>query len=429
MAAAFLGAMVAGFLLMAPLDLGRTAEGSVLQLDLMVLNMPRAAAAGAVFAVVTAALVIALGKRTAWVVALCSAAVLLVDQTWNRDAVETGSMTTVNYIDSIFSGILLGALAVAVFGKRRANTAFLIGALSSIVIADLTSLPAPGGAAPSAIERASSGSPSLWLLFGAVVALAVGVAVQRNESTLDDENADLPIGPIFAALLLVTSTAVVTEWFVRHAGTSLQLAAATVVILLAAGLAALFLPGRDGTLVLLAVAVANAGSAIVAVPRPDWTEPLPLVLIIAGLYAGRRWPTPRLAILGIAALSVFAALTAGIGRQNQLVPIIGITAVGLLIGYSFGVVTPRAAPSVMAAIAVLLVPCLVVAVRGSGFGRIAYSPRWYRAVDQTASAVPGWTALAVTAGCGFGIYLLYRLRPEHSTSAPLEIARRPVPQG
>lgn len=410
---AFLGAVVAGLLLMAPLDLGWSNEGP-LELDLLVLNMPRAAAAGAMFAVIAAALAVALGRRTAWIVSFGSAAVLVADHLWNLNNALTGTLITVNYIDSIFGGILLGALAVAVFGKPLATAAYLIGALSSIMIGDLTSLPGQGEQSRTLIEWASTGTPPIWLILATAVALGAAVITQRAEPVPDDaedESADLPIGPILAALLLVMATAVSTEWFVRHAGTPWQSAIAVAITVGAAVIAALLLPGRDGAVVLLVVAVTNAGSAIIAVPRPDWSAPLPFLAVAVGYLAGRHWSVPWAGFAGTAALSVFAVITGSEGRAGWLIPIVGIVGLGLLMGYCFAVASPQGAPSTVVALAVLVVPCLVVALRGSSFGRVAYSPRWYRDPTSVTSSGPGWAALAVTLCCATGVLLLYRMRP------------------
>lgn len=405
---AFLGAVVAGLLLMAPLDLAWSHEGP-LELDLLVLNMPRAAAAGALFAVVAAALGVALGKRAAWLISCGSATVLLVDHLWNLNSALTGTLITVNYIDSIFGGMLLGALAVAVFGKPKATTAYLIGALASILLGDLTSLPDAEGAR-SAIDWLATGTPPLWLVLGAAVLLAVGAAVQAP-GDVEVEATDLPIGPIVAALVLVTATALSTEWFVRHESTVMNIVLAAAVTLIAVFLAALLLPGRDGTLVLMAVAVTNSGSAIIAVPRPDWSAPLPLVAVAVGMYAGRRWYRPWSGFIGTAGLAIFAAFTAPLARTDFVVPLIGITMLGLLLGYCFSGPVPRAAPSLAVALAALIVPCLAIALRGSDFGRVAYSPRWYRDPTGATSMAPGWMALAITIGCALGMLALYRLRP------------------
>ncbi|MVU78657.1 hypothetical protein GPX89_15560 [Nocardia sp. ET3-3] len=423
---ALLGAAIAGLLLMAPLDLGWTGEGSVLQLDLMVLNMPRAAAAGAAFAVVSAALVVALGRRSAWIASFGSATVLLIDQLWNKDAATTGALTTVNYIDSIFSGILLGALAVAVFGKPVATGAYLIGTLSAILIGDQTSLPDSGKSNPL-IEWASGATPPAWLILLTAIVLALGIAMQHPAPVAQDENTDLAIGPILSALVLVTATALSTEWFVRHSGTPAQIGVAVAITIAAAVVAALLLPGREGTLVLLAVAVANAGSAIVAVPRPDWSAPVPVLAVVLGLAAGRRWRSPWIALAATGGLAVFAALTAGPAHSSAVIPVLGVALTGLIIGFCFGAAVPRTAGSAVVAVAVLIVPCLVVALRGTSFGRIAYSPRWYRDPQGVTSSMPGWMALVITLGCAAGLYVLWRLRSPRREAARAARTPRIVP--
>ncbi|MGW4354308.1 hypothetical protein ACWELJ_19705 [Nocardia sp. NPDC004582] len=434
--AALLGAAVAGLLLMAPLDLGGATSGPVLQLDLLVLNMPRAAAAGAALAVVSAALVVALGRRSAWIAACGSAVMLLVDQFWNRGTATMDSLTTANYVDSIFAGILLGSLAVAVFGRPLATAAFLVGALGSILVGDQTSLPPADGPSNPLSQLASVGTPPVWLLLLTAALLAAGIVLSPPDPVTEDENTDLAIGTILSALVLITATVLSTEWFVRHAGTPAQIAVAIAVTVGAAVLAALLLPGREGTLVLLAVAVANAGSAIIAVPRPDWTAPFPELALLAGLVAGRARRSPWLALAVTGALAVFAAGTADLAHQYSVIPVLGVVGTGFAIGYCFGAAVPKGAGSAVVALAVLIVPCLVVALRGSDFGRVAYSPHWYRDPSGVASAAPGWTALIVTLGCAAGLSVLWRIRPPRTAPAVAMLAapqpdepRKVLPRG
>lgn len=415
--AALLGAAVACLLMMAPLNLGRASEGAVWKTDLLVLDLPQAAAAGAAFAMVSAALVVALGQRTAWIVSCGSAIVLLADQLGNRGTVATEKLTTANYIDCIFSGILLGALAVAVLGKPVATGAYLIGALGAIEVGDQTSLPAAGGGGNPVIQWASVGTLPAWLLVLAALLLAVGSTLQHHEPATEEENTDLAIGPTLSVLVLVTATTLSTGWLVRHAGTPTQIGVTAAITIAAAMVAALLLPGREGTLVLLAVAAANAGSAIIAVPRPDWTAPLPVLAVVAGLAAGRRSRSPWIALAATGGLSVFAALTAGAAHRYTAIPVFGVTLAAAVVGFCFGVAVPRTAGSVVVALAVMIVPGLVVALRGSGFGLVAYSPRWYRDPNGAVSAMPGWMALVITVACAAGIYRLRRIRSPRDLAA------------
>ncbi|WP_306356393.1 MULTISPECIES: hypothetical protein [unclassified Nocardia] len=423
--AAFLGATVAGLLLMAPLDFAWTSSGPSLQVDLLVMNVPRAAAAGAVLAVVAAALAVSLGVRAAWVAALGSATILLVDHL--RDPAAAAALTTVNYVDSLFGGILLGALAVAALRRPATGYAFLTGILSAVLIGDLTALPA--GTASSLAEWAATDTPPVWLIALAVLALAAGTLLNRLESPLGKPDyGDLPLGPIVAALLLLTSHVVAAEWIARQADSFADNVLAVAVTMIVTGVVVLLLPARDGVLVLLAVAAANVGSAITAVPRPDWSMPIPLLGVAAGLWAGRRWPRPWAGLLAAAALAVFAALTAGrTATPAAAIPILGITALALIVGYCFGAVTPSAAPSTVLAVVVLVVPCLVLALRGNSFGRVAYSPRWFRDPADIAAPAAGWTALAIVGCCGIGMSAVYALRPESrvvATAAPSPLSQR-----
>ncbi|MEV0467129.1 hypothetical protein AB0I30_20715 [Nocardia tengchongensis] len=414
--AALLGAAVACLLMMAPLNLGGSSAGAVWKTDLLVLDLPQAAAAGAAFAMVSAALVVALGRRTAWIVSCGSAIVLLADGLSNR-AAPTENLATASYIDCIFSGILLGALAVAVHGKPIATGAYLIGALGAIEVGDQTPLPSSGGGNPI-IQWVSVGTLPTWLLVITALLLAVGGALQHDEPATEAENTTLAIGPTLSVLVLVTATTLSTGWLVRHAGTPAQIGVTAAIIIAAAIVAALLLPGRDGTLVLLAVAASNAGSAIIAVPRPDWSLPLPVLAVVAGLAAGRRWRSPWIALAATGGLAVFAALTADAAHRHTVIPVLGVTLAALIVGFCFGVAVPRTAGSAVVALAVMIVPGLVVALRGSSFGRVAYSPRWYRDPDGAVSAMPGWMALVITLGCAAAIYRLWQIRSPRELAAP-----------
>ncbi|MEU1430295.1 hypothetical protein ABZ412_24760 [Nocardia sp. NPDC005746] len=414
--AALLGAAVACLLMMAPLNLGGSSDGAVWKTDLLVVDLPQAAAAGAAFAMVSAAVVVALGQRIAWIVSCGSAIVLLADQAWNRAAVTAENLATASYIDCIVSGILLGALAVAVLGKPIATGAYLIGALGAIEVADQTSLPSSGG--NPIIQWVSVGTLPAWLLVMTALLLAVGGALQHDEPATEESNTDLAIGPTLSVLVLVTATTLSTGWLVRHAVTPAQIGVTAAVIIAAAMVAALLLPGRDGTLVLLAVAAANAGSAIIAVPRPDWSLPLPILAVVAGLAAGRRWRSPWIALAATGGLAVFAALTADAAHQRTVIPVLGVTLAALIVGFCFGVAVPETVGSTVVALAVMIVPGLVVALRGSSFGLVAYSPRWYRDPNGAVSAMPGWMALVITLGCAAAMYRLRRIRPARDRAEP-----------
>ncbi|MFE5290514.1 hypothetical protein ACFRAQ_36685 [Nocardia sp. NPDC056611] len=414
--AALVGAAVACLLMMAPLNLGGSSEGAVWKTDLLVVDLPQAAAAGAAFAMVSAAVVVALGQRAAWIVSCGSAIVLLADQAWNRAAVTAENLATASYIDCIVSGILLGALAVAVLGKPIATGAYLIGALGAIEVGDQTSLPSSGG--NPIIQWVSVGTLPVWLLVMTALLLAVGGALQHDEPATEEPNTDLAIGPTLSVLVLVTATTLATGWLVRHAGNFAQIGVTAAVIIAAAMVAALLLPEREGTLVLLAVAAANAGSAIIAVPRPDWSLPLPILAMVAGLAAGRRWRSPWIALSATGGLAVFAALTADAAHRYTVIPVLGVTLSALIVGFCFGVAVPKTAGSTVVALSVMIVPGLVVALRGSSFGLVAYSPRWYRDPNGAVSAMPGWMALVITVGCAAAMYRLRRIRPSRDLAEP-----------
>ncbi|RMI29009.1 hypothetical protein EBN03_28190 [Nocardia stercoris] len=434
--AALLGSAVAGLLLMAPLmaptPLGGTSEIPILQTDLLVSDLPRAVASGAALAVVSAALVVALGRRSAWITSCGSAVMLLIIQIWKASAATTGGFATANYVDCVFSGILLGALSVAVLGKPTAMGGYLVGALGAILVGDQTSLPPPGGHSNPLLQWASTDMLPMWLLALTALLLAAGIALQHSEPPTEEENTDLAMGPIVSVLVVVTATVLSTEWLVRHDGTAAQIGVAAAVTIGAAMVAALLLPGREGTVVLLAVAVANAGSAVIVVPRPDWTAPLPVIAVVVGLAAGRRWRSPWVALAATGGLAVFAALTADAAHRYALIPVLGVTLTAVTVGFCFGAAVPRTAGSAVVAIAVMIVPCLVVALRGGSFGRVAYSPRWYRDPNGVVSAMPGWMALVVSLGCAAGVYLLWRIRSARPLAAPepspAAWARNGVPQ-
>ncbi|WP_330182943.1 hypothetical protein OHB26_04320 [Nocardia sp. NBC_01503] len=404
---AFLAAAVAGLSVMMPVDFARVSGTSALHQYLLVVNVPRADTAGAISAVVAVVLAVSLGDtRLTWIAAALTGVALLANAVLSRNLDTDLSLTTVNYIDSIFGGVLLGLIGAAVLRKRRTGTAFMLGAIASAVLGDLTELPS----ADSTSSGLGNDSPPLWSIVVVVVLIILSTCWHQRRRVELVPDRDAPFGSVVAAAIISGSTLLAAEWFAGHrVGTlpAIMAVAATVLITM---MSAFILTGRDGSIVLIGVAYAAAASAIVAAPRPSWVLPILLVAVAAGLWAGDRWRSPLAAIGLVGALAFFAAV-APISDTGQLVPSIGAVALAAIAGYSYGATPPRLIQNRVVGIAVLFVPSVVLAIRGANDNLIGYSHLWYRSPATEHNPVAGWAALAIAGGCALGLLRLRAVRP------------------
>ncbi|MEV6065062.1 hypothetical protein AB0L82_00780 [Nocardia sp. NPDC052001] len=404
---AFLAAAVACLSVMMPVDFARVAGSSALHQYLLVVNVPRADTAGAISAVVAVVLAVSLGDtRLTWICAGVTGIALLANAVLSRRLDSDVSLTTSNYIDSIFGGVLLGLIGAAVLRSRRTGAAFMLGAVASVVLGDLTELPS----AAATYTGIGTDSPPLWAIFVVVLLIMLSTCWHRRRRVEMVHELDAPFGTVVAGAIGAGSTLLAVEWFTRQqvdTTAAVVAAAATVIV---AVLTAFILTGRDGGIILIGVGLAAVGSAIVAVPRPSWVHPLLFVAVAAGLWLGDRRRYPLVAIAVIAGLALFAAL-APVSDQNRVIPSIGALALAAITGYGYGATRPELLQNRVLGIAVLFVPSVVLAVRGAQDTTAGYSHLWYRSPSTAHEPKAGWMALGIALGCALGLMWLHKIRP------------------
>ncbi|MEV0104494.1 hypothetical protein, partial [Nocardia sp. NPDC050789] len=179
-------------------------------------------------------------------------------------------------------------------------------------------------------------------------------------------------------------------------------------------IAALLLPGRDGTLTLLAVSLTATGGALATV-HAHWKLAPVLAIMALGLFAGILLPRPQPVAAAAASigLSVFALLASGAQHHDSWAALLGGCLYAGLAGYSFGAVTTRLAASTVLGLGVVMVPTAALTLEYRGCDALPSLPdRVSTAGDRAA-----WTAIGLGAGCLAAMLLLRRLRPEHDEPA------------
>lgn len=376
------------------------------QVDLMIRSVPLAMAAGAIVAVVVAATVASVNSRRAgWLAITVAVLGILVNHT-GLPWLDIDSITTWNYIDSLWAGAILGSLAVVVWSEPAMVSAFLFGCVGSRLLGDLTQSAAVSGPA-NVIERAIGGAPPIWLIVLALTLIAADLLLCEPLTPTPTAPPMYFYSQVVAGVIAVVTISSVANWLAHRGDRIVIIAAGIALVILAALIAALLLPERDGILLLLVIALTTSCSAVVTVPRPEWTDPAVLALAGIGLFTALRNPVPWRAISAIAALAAAATLVAMAGGGGGTA-IVGVLAIGFVSGYTLGSAIPPRATSAIVAIAVLFVPAISVGLRGRSFGRVSYSPYWYRLPSIPSQPAPGVAALAITIGCALGILLLAR---------------------
>ncbi|MEV0251283.1 hypothetical protein AB0H76_32145 [Nocardia sp. NPDC050712] len=405
---AFVSAVIGGLALTTPISLAWAEGTSTLQMELLGYSMPRATAIGCVMAVMVAVFVsTADSPRLAWWVSAAGVVILLVNHLLGSFAAETAPLTTLNYVDSLGGGILLGGAAAAVSPRLLPTMVFTLGALLSLAVGDVSVSAADGGgtAHKSPVFGFIVGSPPLWLIWP-TAALAVLCALGGRHADDVETTVELPLRPILAALVTTSVPLLGSEWLTRHGSTFLDIllvAAATVV---AGTVAALLLPGRDGLLLLQAVAISAVGGAIVFTAETNWLVPMLVGACVAGLWLGAKLSLPPLGMAAIVALAVLAVL---IGESQGAVLAAAGIALAAVTGYCFTAALPVHSASLMLGIAMLFVPGLVVAMHGRVF-RETGRARMYAEPGLLSDVTPGVAALLVAVGCAGCFLLVRRLR-------------------
>ncbi len=424
MITAALATLVAGLSLMLPNGFHWTSQTSVLQLDMLAASQPRAIAAGAIVALIVAVFATTVNTAlTAWGAALCGITVMFLAHLLAEFDEPAIAPSTLNYLDSLAGGILLGGIAVAVLRGWLQVFGWTLGALSAVVFGQLGStsagrvldgVPTPPGWSTTAV-------PPLWLIVITLVLVIVGTIVNRELDTVERRSVELPMAPIVAGLVFVIAGLLDASWLAGHADSTGHIAVAAAVTVLAAVVAAVLLPRRDGVLILSAVALSAVGSALIPARLPGWSV-APLVILIAlGIVAGFRRPAPMLAMGVLAAMALYCALAAGHRVDGGIQAAVLSALLAVTAGYCFGSAAPRYNPTRVLGVAIIFVPSVVTEVRDHlGRQQFVTDPgHWYLGpTPALSSQTPYWTALGITAGCTAGLVALrYWRKPVAATAA------------
>ncbi|MFE6857355.1 hypothetical protein [Nocardia sp. NPDC057668] len=408
MAAVCTAASTAGLAIMMPISTGWF-DAQPQQVDLMIRSVPRAMEAGAVVAVLATAAIVSLSSsRTAWAATTVAMLGILVNHA-GLPWVDIDSLTTFNFIDSLWAGVILGSLLPVVWQQAITAGAYLFGCLASNIMGDLVQSPAVTGPADE-FEGMLGGAPPLWLIVLSLALIAATVLIRGHLTPLPGPVLISPLAPIISSVVVVLTIAIASRWLADAGHRTTVIVMAVALVIIGAMLAALLLPGRDGVLVLLMVAFSTAASAVITLPRPWWADPLIVAATAVGLLAGWRHPRPYLGVAASGALSAVAAVLALTVGASVPGAVFGVVAIGLIGGYNLTSALPTRATSAIVAIAVLFVPAASAGLRGRSFGRVSYSPQWYRLSTITPEPAAGWASLAIAIGCAAGIHLLYRWR-------------------
>ncbi|WP_039801787.1 hypothetical protein [Nocardia araoensis] len=404
---AFLATAVAGLLLVVPLSFGRTCHCTPYQVNRLVSSVPREAAIGVLVAAVTAVVAVSLARaRTAWWIALAATSLLFVTHTVEAHSASPDILTTTAYLDAIGSGVLLGATGVAVLGHRVPATGFVLGAVGCFVVITLSQasglLGNPHRATAEPHVWSVLETQPLWLLAAVAGLILACQVVTRHRFTPEPVYPELPLSPVIAAIVLVMTELAVAEWRFRHGDGSVELIATALCTLLATTVAAWLLPRRDGIAIYLAVGLSATGSAVGNGPRPVWSVPLLLGLILLGYLVGTRIRAadPLVGAGLLATVALFAAVAPPGGMRN-----IVTAALAVIAGYCAACFQPRTAGSILA-IALLWRPSTVAPIRTESFDWTMVSPRHVQDWGPiTVVSGSEWAAFAITVGCGVGLGL------------------------
>ncbi|WP_036506229.1 hypothetical protein [Nocardia aobensis] len=427
MITAALATLVAGLSLMLPNGFRWTSQTSVLQLDMLAASQPRAIAVGAIVALIVAVFATTVNHAlVAWGTALCGVVTMFLAHLLAETGDQSIAPATLNYLEALAGGILLGGIAVAVLRGWFQVFGWTLGALAAVVFGQLgsTSTGTVRDGVVSAPGWSTTTLPPLWLIVVTLVLVIVGMVVNRKQDTVERRSVELPMAPIIAGLIFVIGRVFSAEWLSRHADGTGGVAFAATLTVAAAVLAAVLLPRRDGVLILLAVALSAVGGALIPGRLPIWSAAPLVVLIALGLVAGFRRPMPMLAMSTLAAMALYCALVSGhrIHSGVQAAVLSGLLAA--VAGYSFGSAAPRYNPTRVLGVAIIFVPSVVTALRDH-LDRpqcVSDPGQWYLCpASAMSSAAPYWTALGITVICAASLAALRSWRKPTTTESVADI--------
>ncbi len=382
-----------------------TALGSPYRVTSLVNSVPRAAALGLIVAVVVAVLVRPLNRPgLVWLSAACAATILAINYFVGRTISDADVLTTQNYIDALSGGALFGALAVCSLRRRWPAVGFGVGTVVVFVYGELIS-----AFSSNTLNAQKSVSTPAWLVLAAVVLLAVSTVRHRHGvmlPALPRIAADLPITPIIAATVLALSVLLASEWlaheFDGRVGNSWQIGIAVTVTVIAAFVAALLLPARDGTWALVAVSLSAAADTMADSQHMGPHLIVVLILGTVGVLIGLRWSSAWLVLAGAAMLCGYAALEERL--PWALAWGVGLALLAFVTGYAFGSVRVGYLPSAVLGLGALYLPTVMWVIPTK-------ARNWPIGGTPVDGSIPGRAALAITAGAAAALWLLLRIRP------------------
>ncbi|MFC4126148.1 hypothetical protein [Nocardia rhizosphaerae] len=408
---AFTGAAVAGMSLFLPFTYAaEDAIDSPYQVTSLVNSVPRAAALGLIVAVVLAVMVRPVrAPGLVWLTATCGALALGINHVIGNAVTSANVLTTQNYLDSLFGGVVFGALGICALRRRWSAFGFGLGAVTVFVYGEVVAVFTSN---TSSLADKAVHTPT-WLIAVAIVCLIANTLRHRHGVMLPAVPrlaADLPITPIVATTVLALSLLLATEWLAREfdgrRSNGGQIAIAVAVTILAALVAALLLPGRDGTGLLLAVSVAATADSLSDATNLGWSILLVFGAASAGILTGLRWSKPAAVLLGAAAVCVLAL----VAERLPLAWGLGAVSVSALAGYTFGATRVSYLPSAVLALGALYLPSILWSIP-------TRLRQWPSGATPVSEDTPAAAALAITAGAGAAIALLYRIRPRAEAAA------------
>ncbi|MGY0501974.1 hypothetical protein ACWZHB_26100 [Nocardia sp. FBN12] len=410
---AFAGAAAAGMSLFLPFSYGDgSSMDSPYRVTSLINSVPRAAALGLIVAVVVAVLARPINRPgLIWLTATGGATALAINYYIGEAMTSADVLTTQNYIDSLFGGVLFGALCVCAWRTRWSAVGFGLGILVVFVYGEVVAVFTSNA---SATADKAVHTP-FWLVGAAVVLLAVNTLRHQHGIMLPAiprMAADLPISPIIATTVLSLSLLIATEWLGREfdgrRSNFWQIVIAVIVTLIAALVAALLLPGRDGTGVLLAVSLAAAADSLGDASTLGWHLVVVLVVGVIAILAGLRWATPWGVLLGVAAICAFAAFAEHLPLSFAWSA--GVVLLSGVAGYAIGSTRVTYLPSAMLGLGALFLPSILWSIPTE-------QRHWPTGSAAVAERVPGQVALAITLGSAAGLAVLFQLRPATSRTA------------
>ncbi|MBF6174758.1 hypothetical protein [Nocardia blacklockiae] len=416
---AFLTTLVAGLSLALPIDFRWTSESSPLQLNLLAFSQPRAVAAGAIVAVVVATVLTAAESELAsWCTTLGGIVTVAVVHQLGYTAGPSAPLTTLNFVDSVVGGILLGGVGAAVAGRRIPSCGWVLGMVASITVAE--ALPSTQRAGGEGAAWTATDSPPVWLVVAAIAMVIVSTYLNRRGQPAARLSVELPMAPIVAGLVLVTTDALTAEWVSRSGAGAVVVVTAIALAVLVFGGTALLLPGREGVFILMAVAVTAAGNAMVSATLPVWSLPWFIVLTAAGIAAGMRWRTPEAGFAATAAVAAVATLLAYLHTHSALVDNLGNFALAVVAGFALGAALPQRGSTRVIGLVLIVTPSAVLVLRTRlSYGSCSESPSPGGGLvcefNGRASVIPGWAAVAVIASCAVFAAALRGRRVDNDT--------------